>query len=265
MPDKELSFLILGDIIGSPGMRAVISSLGKLKTLYRPHCIIANAENAHKGFGITSEVVQLLQHNDVDAITTGNHVWRQEGVAELLDREENVLRPVNYPAICAGKGWCLLEVQRAKVMIINAQGRKLMTAIDCPFRTIQSTVKNHGGQADIIIVDFHAEDVMEKQALGHYLDGKVGLLYGTHTHTQTRDARIQPQGTGFCTDIGACIPRNSVIGFNAQASIDGMITNVPYPFIVEENTAIIHGLFVTIDSATGHCTTIQTIRYESTV
>ncbi len=263
MPAKLFTVLVLGDIIGHPGMRAVTTSLATLRSKYRPNLILANAENACEGFGITYSIIQELHHVGVDVITTGNHVWRQDEAYELLNREDRVLRPINYPSVCPGKGWCSMQVNEKNILIINAQGRKHMDAIDCPFKAVQAAIKKQGDNSSIVIVDFHAEDVAEKQTFAQYFDGKASLVFGTHTHTQTRDARIQQKGTGYCTDIGACIPRESVIGFNANTSVKNMTTNIPLPFTVSENTATIHGVVAAIDSESGSCVSIETLVYES--
>lgn len=255
--------LILGDIIGRPGLRAVTSALATLQKQYRSDVVIANGENARDGYGIDAEIVEQLVAAGVDVITTGNHVWQDERVGELLDATPNLLRPDNYPGKAPGSGLFIHSGRGMSVAVINLQGRDRLPTIDCPFRRARDLVKRVRGTVDAIIVDFHAEATAEKQALAAYLDGDVTCVYGTHTHVATADERILPGGTAAITDIGACSPAGSVIGFDPTISIRRVLTSLPLRNEVLDERATIHGLVVESDG--GRATSVERVTYESLV
>ena len=257
-----MRILILGDVIGKPGIRAVVTSLKNLAKHNRADMVIVNAENSNDGFGVTQDIAHQLFAAGVDVITTGNHVWHSEDSASVLNSQKAVLRPDNYPTSLAGTGVWLSEGKQPVVAVLNLQGRDRLLAIDCPFqkaRTILSRI-----HADYIIVDFHAEAVQEKEALAHYLDGQVTVIYGTHTHVQTMDERIMPHGTAYITDIGACLPEPSVIGFNPFISVQKALTQLALRDEVEEGRAVIHGIIVETAEAP-RAASIERILYRSLV
>ncbi len=265
MPADTTTILVLGDIIGRPGMRAVVSSVKSLARKHRADLVIVNGENANDGFGITADDLAQLQRAGVDVVTTGNHVWQDDRIGELLDREAFLLRPANYPGSVPGHGFALLDRRKPPVAVINVQGRVAMPPIDCPFRVSRETVKRLRRETPIIIVDFHAESTAEKEALASYLDGDVSLLFGTHTHVQTADERILPKGTAYLTDIGACLPANSVIGFAPSISVRRSLTLIPIRNEVASDAATIHGLVVTVGNGDGTARSIERIQYSSLV
>jgi 2',3'-cyclic-nucleotide 2'-phosphodiesterase len=263
--NRTVRFLIIGDVIGQPGRRAIVTGLQGLRKKYSADRVIVNGENAADGFGITEEIATQIFTAGADVITTGNHVWQQKDVLGYLDQEDRILRPANYPGGNPGHGMYVCDVRDTPAAVINIQGRRRMASIDCPFRTIRDYIRKLDNGVRIIIVDFHAEATEEKEAIGCYLDGDVSVVYGTHTHVQTMDERILPSGTGYITDIGATGPADSVIGFDPSISIDRIMTGLPHKNHVAEKPATIHGVVVDIDPATGNCIDIQRVSYISSI
>ncbi|GAB6091344.1 TIGR00282 family metallophosphoesterase [Spirochaeta dissipatitropha] len=262
---SELRILVIGDIIGRPGMRAVVSALSGMRRNYRADVVIVNAENADDGFGISPEIADQLFKSGADVLTSGNHVWHHEKIADVLSSARPVLRPANYPKGSPGSGVALLDVKGSKVAVVNLQGRKHMPAIDCPFRKFRELQKKELSKVNVVIIDFHAEATEEKEALAHMVDGKVSLLYGTHTHIQTADERILPKSTAYITDVGATGPRDSVIGFEPEVSIQRSVTLVPHKNAVVDAPATIQGVFLRVDPGSGAALGIERIQEVSLV
>lgn len=260
-----MRLLLLGDIIGASGMRAVVTSLRSLQREHRADLVIANAENAADGFGVTAELAEQLFRSGVAVLTTGNHVWHDEKVVDLLANEPRVLRPHNYPGGSAGSGLYIVTHAAGRVAVLNLQGRDRLGAIDDPFRTLKTVLKANKGAYDLLVVDFHAESTHEKEALAHMIDGKATVVYGTHTHVQTADDRILPRGTAYITDIGACLPVPSVIGFNPEISVRRALTQLPIRNEVASGPAWIHGLLVEAGGNGVRATAVHRIRYRSLV
>ncbi|TVQ40642.1 MAG: TIGR00282 family metallophosphoesterase [Spirochaetaceae bacterium] len=246
MPAKEFTVLILGDIIGRSGVRAVVSGLSSLSRKYNADFVLANGENAADGFGITPEIATQLFGCGVHVITTGNHIWQQREIYDYLDQQETILRPANYPGGNPGHGHCVVEVRGVRVAVLNLQGRRRLYPIDCPFRKAREILRKLESQADVVLVDVHAEATDEKEALAFYLDGSVNVVVGTHTHIQTADDRILPGGTGYMTDLGACGPADSVIGFDPVISVERARSQLPLRNEVSDNKSVMHGAVVTI-------------------
>ncbi len=246
MGAKTFTTLLLGDIYGDPGCRAIYFKLPSLIKKYRADFVIINGENAYNGFGITTAQVDLLFGCGVDVITSGNHIWHEkELVSTYLDSKEALLRPANYGNILPGHGLVIL----GEVCVINLQGRINMFPIDDPFKTASELLKNVKTKA--IFVDFHAENPDEKEALAFFLDGKVTAVVGTHIHVQTMDERILPKGTAYITDLGMCGPKGSIIGCNPDIAIKRQKTQLPIKAKVFDNVAEIHGVCVVSDLETG--------------
>jgi len=257
-----LRVLMLGDIVGRPGRRAVQELLPSLLKDYQPDLVIANGENAAGGNGITKEVAEELFNQGIDLLTMGNHVWDRQGTAELLEEEKRIIRPANYPPGVPGRGFVLLEVKGLlKIGIINLQGRIFMPPSDCPFRVARALVEELKRETPMILIDFHAEATSEKVALGWYLDGEVSAVLGTHTHVQTADARLLPEGTAYITDVGMTGPRDSVLGLDPQAIIKRFLTQMPVRFdLAREGPLQVEGVAVDIDPFTGRALNIQRIQ-----
>lgn len=251
MAGKELKALFLGDICGQPGSRAVFIGLKQLVKDMRADIVIANGENAADGFGITPKDADTLFSSGVDIITTGNHVWQREVILPLLEGNRPIIRPANYPPGVKGRGVALHTVKDCEIVVINLQGRMNMSPIDCPFRIGRELVQQHKGNGRIILIDFHAENAEEKEALALYLDGQIAALVGTHTHVQTADERVLPQGTAYITDLGMTGPELSVIGSRPEISIDRQLTQIPLKNEIADHTAKLEGVVITIDTASG--------------
>jgi metallophosphoesterase (TIGR00282 family) len=256
MPDK-LGFLFIGDIIGHPGRRALRRCLPRLREKYSPDFIVANAENAAGGVGITEEIgTELL--GLVDVLTSGNHVWDKKEALPYLDREPRLLRPANYPPVNPGKGSYVLESTRGwKAGVLNLQGRVFMEPLDCPFRVADGEVAKLRAVTPVIVVDFHAEATSEKQALGWHLDGKVSAVIGTHTHVPTADERILPRGTATITDVGMVGGYLSVIGIRPEQAVARFLTARPQRFEPEKEGLIFSSVYIEVDAATGRALSIR--------
>jgi metallophosphoesterase (TIGR00282 family) len=256
-----MKIIAIGDVVGKPGRQALMAVLPELIRAHAPAFIIANGENAAGGLGITGRIANAFFSWGVDVITTGNHVWRHTEIFRYLDEEPRILRPLNYPSGAPGTGARLYAKAGVKLGVINILGRVFMDAIDCPFaaalRAAQD-LKREG--ADIIVVDFHAEATSEKIALGHYLDGKVSFVFGTHTHVQTSDARLLPGGTAFITDLGMTGPVDSVIGIVKERAIKKFVSGIPGKFDLAESDAEINYAVAEIDQGTGHALSIAAER-----
>lgn len=257
--------LMLGDVIGDSGLRMLKGKLPALAAELHADIVIANGENAAGGFGLTQESAEALVGTGVDVITSGNHIWEKKGAAELLDGPLPILRPANYPRGAAGRGLLTLEKSGAAWLIINLQGREGLRPIDCPFVTADTILAERPASAvnppRIVLVDFHAESFVEKQALAMYLDGRIGALAGTHTHVQTMDERILPGGTGFIGDLGMCGPVDSIIGVKIESCLRRNLTQMPIKMEVAEGPSMINGALFEFDEA-GRCLSIRRIRLE---
>jgi len=257
--------LILGDVVGQSGCRAVLLGLHGLIRKHSADVVIVNGENAIDGFGITPDMAAQIFKAGAHVITTGNHVWQKAEILPYLDSEEHILRPANYPSGVAGHGSCTVTVHGVKVGVLNLQGRVRMWNIDCPFRKAKEMVRKLRQETKIIILDFHAEATEEKEALACYLDGDVSVIVGTHTHTQTADERIFSKGTAYITDMGMSGPRSSVIGFDPRIGIQRSLTQMPLKNEVSNNPSYLRGVVVDIDPATGKALAISRIQEESVV
>jgi metallophosphoesterase (TIGR00282 family) len=256
MPDK-LGFLFIGDVIGHPGRRALRKFLPRLRGKYSPDFVVANAENAAGGLGITEEVgTELL--GLVDVLTSGNHVWDKKEAIPYLEREPRLLRPANYPPLNPGRGSYILESPKGwKAGVLNLQGRVFMEPLDCPFRVGDAEVARLRAATPIIVVDFHAEATSEKQALGWHLDGKVSAVIGTHTHVPTADERILPRGTAFITDVGMVGGYSSVIGIRPEQAVARFLTARPQRFEPEKEGFLFSSVYVEVDPATGRALSVR--------
>jgi metallophosphoesterase (TIGR00282 family) len=250
--------LLLGDIVGRPGRDVVERQLPALMQREGIHFVVANGENSAGGSGITPEAAQKLFACGLDVITTGDHIWKKKEVIQLLEKEPRVLRPANYSPMALGKGWIVVESHNGiPVGVINLLGRVFMQPIDCPFRAVDEVLKEISKKVKIVIVDMHAEATSEKIAMGWYLDGRVSAVVGTHTHVQTADERILPNGTAYITDLGMTGPYKSVLGRDIDRVLKAIITQMPTRFDVAEKDVRISGVIITLDSSTGKALEIK--------
>jgi len=225
-----MRILFIGDIIGQPGRRMVARHLKELVAIHGADMVLANAENAAGGFGITPSVGEELFGLGIDLLTSGNHVWDKKEAEGYLAKEGRLLRPANYPDETPGSGVYVLQKNGQRIGVLNIQGRAFLPAIDCPFRVADREIEGLRLGTDTILVDLHAEATAEKQAFGWYVDGRVSAVIGTHTHVQTADERILPGGTAYITDVGMTGPRDSVIGIRREDAIQKFLTQMPKKF-----------------------------------
>lgn len=252
--------LFVADVIGSPGRKAAKGLLRLVRQELSADAVVLNGENAAGGFGILPEHVHEFLELGVDVVTTGNHVWDKKDLAPLLESEPRLLRPANYPPGNPGRGGTVVSVGGVRLAVLNLQGRIFMPPIDDPFRTADSLLEQLGPDADLFVVDFHAEATSEKQAFARYLDGRVGAVIGTHTHVQTADERILPKGTAAITDIGMTGGLDGVIGMKAEISVQRQILMARGERLQPADDGIhLQGALVDLDAATGLATSIERV------
>lgn len=252
--------MLLGDIVGRTGCRAVYDKLGALRASLGVRLVIANGENASDGAGLDPAIYRGLRGAGVDVVTSGNHIWQNPAILPLLHTEERLLRPENYPLGVPGHGHVKLDLDGTAVAVLNLEGRRSLNALRCPFGTACDTLDSIGAQTKIIIVDFHAEAPDEKEALAFHLDGSVSGLVGTHTHVQTADERIFPGGMGYITDAGMCGSPLGVIGMDPDLSARRYVTQMPLKMVVDEREGMLCGVVLDIDPGSGACTGIERVR-----
>ncbi|TET68816.1 MAG: TIGR00282 family metallophosphoesterase [Dehalococcoidia bacterium] len=247
--------LMIGDIIGQPGRQAVSKLLRDLRQQYELDMIIANAENAAGGFGLTSTITRELMDTGIDVLTSGNHIWAQKEIIPYLDSELPILRPLNYPPGVPGRGYIITR----QIMVVNLMGRTFMTALDCPFRAMDKLLAELEHKPPVIIVDFHAEATSEKVAMGRYLDGRVSAVLGTHTHVGTIDAQILPQGTAYVSDIGMTGPMDSIIGDDIESVLQRFLTGMPHRLSVGRGKPVFNAIMVEVAEDSGRAINIERI------
>ena len=256
--------LFFGDVVGRSGRRALLNEVPRLREQHEVDFVIANGENAAGGFGITEGIYHQFRDAGIDVVTTGNHAWNQNEALVFIERERNLLRPVNYPPGTPGQGAGLYETANgARVLVINGLGRVFMEALDDPFSTIEEQVAACplGEAADAIIVDFHGEASSEKMAMGHFLDGRVSAVIGTHTHVPTADEQILPGGTAYKTDAGMCGVYDSVVGMDKREPVNRFLTRIPAErFTPAKGAATVCGAAIEIDDKTGLARHIAPVR-----
>ena len=255
-----MKVLFIGDIVGQPGRRAVGALVPVLRERHGVQVVIANAENAAGGSGITPATAAEIFAGGVDVMTTGDHLWDQKEVISLLEAEPRFLRPLNYPSGTPGRGSQVFQLPGLPPFaVVNLQGRVFMADLDNPFAVAQPEVARLRGQTHIIFVDMHAEATSEKIALARLLDGQVSAVFGTHTHVQTADEQIFPGGTAFLCDAGFTGPHESVLGREIEPIIKRFMTCAPQRFNVAKDRVFLQGAIVDIDEASGRANGIQRI------
>ncbi len=253
-----MNLLFIGDVFASPGRRIIAECLSEMVSSERIDLVIANAENAAGGFGITPAVAEELFTLGIDVLTTGNHIWDKREIYDYLDRQPRLLRPANYPGNLPGSG---LHVGRARngveVAVLNLQGRTHMLAIDDPFRKADEMLNALDPSVKVRFLDFHAEITSEKVAMGWYLDGRVSAVIGTHTHVPTADTRILPQGTAYQTDAGMTGPYDSIIGIEKEIVLRRFLTGLPIRMEAARGKVELHSVVVAVDEGTGKAVSLR--------
>ncbi|PWA13572.1 TIGR00282 family metallophosphoesterase [Pueribacillus theae] len=246
-----MKFLFIGDVVGSPGRKMLKEYLPKLQKKYKPAITIINGENAAGGRGITDKIYKEFIQAGAHVVTMGNHTWDQKEIFEFIGEAKSLIRPANFPEGTPGNGSILMKVNHLEIAVINLQGRTFLPAIDCPFRKADELVEKYKKITPYIFVDFHAEATSEKEAMGWYLDGKVTAVVGTHTHVQTADNRILPNGTAYVTDVGMTGPYDGILGMQREAVIKRFLTSLPVRFEVMSGRAQLSGICITVDKKSG--------------
>ena len=256
-----MRILFLGDIVGRPGRDAVENILPDLRKEKGIDFAIANAENAAGGSGITPNIAEKLLDSGIDVLTSGDHIWKRQEIYDFLKVSSQLIRPANYPEGAPGRGSTVIDTGKGKkIGVINLIGRVFMDAVDCPFVKAKEDIDKVRKETPIIIVDLHAEATSEKVAMGWYLDGLVSAMVGTHTHIQTADEKILPNGTAYITDCGMTGPYDSVIGRKKEQIILRFITQLPTRFEMAVGGAEMHGVIIEVNDSTGKAVSIERIQ-----
>lgn len=255
-----LKLLFIGDIVGRPGREIIQERLVRVRQDYGVDFVIANAENAAAGAGITGSIAKSLLESGVDAITLGDHVWDQRGWESEITQVDRVCRPANLPSKCPGWDHVIIESRGFRVAVFTVLGRSFMNMkADCPFLAADRMIEQLKSQADAIIVEIHAEATSEKQALGWYLDGRVTAVLGTHTHVPTADGRVLPRGTAFMCDVGMTGPYASVLGRAVEPIVARFIDGMPRRFEVATEDVRISGALIGIDASMANAKSIELV------
>lgn len=258
-----MRFLLCGDIVGRSGRSVVIENMPRLRRDLGLDFVVANGENAAHGFGITDKICAELYACGVDVITTGNHVWDKREIIPYIDGDPRLLRPANFPPGTPGKGHVVFDLADGRrLMVINAMARLFMDAIDDPFAAVDRLLAEHPlGTVDAILVDFHGEATSEKMSMGHFCDGRVSAVIGTHSHVPTADTQILPKGTAYMTDAGMCGDYDSVIGMQKETAVARFVRKMPGDRLqAAEGEGTLCAAFVETDDATGLARRIAPLR-----
>ena len=257
-----MRIFLIGDIVGNGGVEYLRTHLGSIKKLKNIDFVVANAENSTPvGKGISKEVANTLYSCGVDVMTMGNHTFNNKEIHELFEDNFPVIRPANMPPMTVGEGYVISEANGYKIAVISLLGRVFMENMDCPFRTADKIIDIVKDKSDIIIVDIHAEATSEKLAIGYYLDGKVSVVFGTHTHVQTADEKILENGTAYITDAGMTGCHDGVLGVKKEIIIKKFLTSLPQRHETVNDNPVLNGLIVDVDESTGKATNVERIQF----
>ncbi|MUV39888.1 uncharacterized protein JNUCC1_03772 [Lentibacillus sp. JNUCC-1] len=255
-----MNILFIGDVVGSPGRDMITHYLPKLKDKYRPQLTIINGENAASGKGITEKIYKQFLDAGAQVITMGNHTWDKKEIFDFIDDAKHMIRPANFPEGTPGKGLTFSNINGTEVAVINLQGRTFLPPLDDPFLIADELIAEAQKRTPIIFIDFHGEATSEKQAFGWYTDGRVSAVVGTHTHTQTADERILPEGTAYISDAGMTGPYDGILGVERETVIKRFLTQLPARFDIDKKgRSQLNGVFIQIDEKTGKAKHIERI------
>ncbi len=254
-----MKILTIGDITGVRSIEYLRKRLWGVRQQYGADVVIANGENVSDIRGISAADAQALLDCGIDLLTTGNHVWGKFDIGSFLDTSPSIIRPANFPPSCPGVGSTVLRVGGWRLLCINVMGVVYMDALDSPFDTVDKILERERGKYDLALMDIHAEATSEKLALAHYFDGRINVIFGTHTHVPTADEQILPRGTGYITDLGMTGPVGGIIGTEAQCVIRRFRTKMPQRFSVAEGEIKAHAALFELDTDSGRCTRVTRI------
>ncbi|QBG49080.1 TIGR00282 family metallophosphoesterase [Verrucomicrobia bacterium S94] len=256
-----MNVLLVGDIVGKPGRNAFTQVAAQLRNEGRVDFVIANGENAASGRGPTPDIAHAILDAGADVMILGDHAWDSRDMVAGIDMEERIIRPANFPKSAPGKGWVRVETPEGPLVVLQLVCRVFMQpGYDCPFQTVDRLLKGQLSSDKVIFVDFHGEASSERMAMGRFLDGRVTSVTGTHTHCQTSDNRIFPNGTAYMTDLGMTGPQDSVLGREVEPVIKKFLTGVPQKFDVAKGDPALEGAIVDVDMKTGKANSIERIR-----
>ena len=256
---EAVKILLIGDVVGGPGRRIFVREVPRIRRELSLSAVVVNAENCAAGSGLTAALAREFFDAGADVITLGDHTWGQKEFAGQIGALERVVRPANFAPECPGRGWMLATVPTGRFAVVNVQGRVFMQSVDCPFKAMDRVLREIPRDVPVL-VDFHAEATSEKMTMAHYLDGRVTALVGTHTHVQTSDARILPNGTAYITDLGMTGPYISSIGRDLKPVTRKFVTGMPSRFEVAEGPCVLEGAVVEFDQATRAASSIEAFR-----
>ena len=256
-----MKILALGDVLGSKGVEHIKTNLWRVRGELGVDFTVVNGENAADIYGMSASDAHTLIDSGADLITLGNHAFSKKDIFTLLSDSNNIIRPANYPPMVPGSGASVLNICGWRILCMNVLGTAFMESLACPFATIERILAREQGNYDISILDIHAESTSEKLAIGRYFDGKINVMFGTHTHVTTADEQILPKGSGYITDLGMSGPTNGIIGSDTQGVIERMRTKIPVHFKVADGPIEINGTLFTIDTDKGRVTDIQRIKF----
>lgn len=256
-----MRLLFLGDVVGRSARQALRRRLRALRREQAIDFVVANGENAAGGKGLDPDSAEELFDAGVDVLTSGNHIWQHARLIPVLEHESRIVRPANFPTGNPGRGWTVQQAANGKMVgVLNLIGRAFMGSFDCPFLAADRLLVEIGREADVVLVDMHAEATAEKSAMGWHLAGRVAGVVGSHTHVQTADERLLPGGTAYLTDAGMCGPIDSVIGMRRDEVLRRFISQMPVRFEVAKGPVVLQGAFIDVDPATGRATAITRLQ-----
>lgn len=255
-----MKILFIGDIVGSPGRDMVFDYLPRLKRKYQPDAVIVNGENAASGRGITKAIFDDLLRAGVDVVTMGNHTWDHKEIYDFIDETDSLIRPANFSDEAPGQGMTYIDRGGVTLAVLNLHGRTFLPPHDDPFKKADELIKEAKERTPLVFLDFHAEATSEKIAMGWHLDGRASAVVGTHTHVQTADSRILPEGTAYITDVGMTGPYDAILGMKKEDVIYRFQTNMPVRFQVpKQGRAQLNGVIIDINDQTGRASSIERI------
>ena len=258
-----MRILFIGDIVGKPGVEIVLQALPGFRRHESIDLVIANAENAESGSGLTPTIYKRLIAAGVDCITLGDHIYRKKDIIPILESRDNIVKPANYPAESPGKNWAVVRSETGKeVAVFSLMGRVFMKPVDCPFHRANDLLEEIPSEIKIRFCDFHAEATSDKQLMGRHLDGRVTAVCGTHTHIPTADEQVLPGGTAFIADVGMTGPHQSILGRRIDRVLEATLTFRPVPFDVATKDVQISAVVIEVDATTGKAQGIRRIKID---
>jgi metallophosphoesterase (TIGR00282 family) len=255
-----MKVLLVGDIVGKPGRNAFVKVAGRMKREGEADVIVANAENAAAGRGPTPEIAHALLEAGADVLTLGDHAWDAKEMVAGIDMEPRIVRPANLPRSAPGRGWVRVDTPEGPLTVVQLIGRVFMPPNDCPFSCVERLLKGELASDTAVFVDLHGEASSERMAMGRFLDGRVSAVFGTHTHCQTSDETVFPNGTAYITDLGMTGPKDSVLGREVEPVLKKFLTGVPHRFDVAKGNPVLEGALVDVDMKTGKSRSIERLR-----